>query len=135
MKSILFLFFTLLALGLSAQSGEHSNGFFGYLNGIRLDSINAHYAVAYFKPEISKQSVDYENSNTYISPPKLCFTFQMEDNKKNVFIKDSKGNTVSFRGNMAATLNFLYFNGWDLANIVYEDSSMHSYYFLLKRRT
>lgn len=107
---------------------------FGYLNGFRLDSINAHYAVAYFESEISKQSIDYENSNIYVSSPKLCFTFQMENNKKKTFVRDSKGNTVSFRGNMAAALNFLYFNDWDLANIVYEDSSMHSYYFLLKRR-
>ncbi|TKK65559.1 hypothetical protein FC093_19775 [Ilyomonas limi] len=134
MRSILFLLFTLLVSGLSAQSSEPSTNFFGYLNDIRLDSINAHYAEVYFKSEISKQSVDYGNSSIYVSSPKLCFTFQPEDNKKDAFIRDSKGNTVSFRGNMAAALNFLYFNGWDLANIVYEDSSMHSYYFLLKKR-
>lgn len=88
---------------------------YGYVNGMRLDSIDAQYATFRWK-----------SLNT------LSFDFgQIVSNKKLILITDNKNVPLYFNGHDMFVLNFLYYNGWELdqANAISPNSTN---YFLKK---
>lgn len=75
---------------------------YGYVNGIRLDSIDAVYG------EFSRHSGD-----------ELCFDYgQKRNNRKEMIITDKKGKRLTFIPyTNSIFLNFFYFNGWQLDKV------------------
>ena len=73
----------------------------GYIDGVRLDSINTQYA------EFFTKGIDGIGFNYGQNPQK----------RKDVFIKDKHGSPLMFPDRSTAfLLNFFYYNGWELAN-------------------
>ena len=122
MKTILLAYFFLLPFFASSQSttgsplATVSPKTFGYIDGKRLDSIDAEYAQ--FDLGISSVSFDYG---------------QTWDRRKDLYVKDKSGNDLFFAndGNLAFALNFFYFNGWQLDHINKNEKTRYIY--ILKR--
>ncbi len=90
---------------------------YGYVNGVRLDSIDAQYA-----------TFSWKNSNT------LSFDFgQFVPSKKLMAVTDNKTVPLYFQTqDDMLVLNFLYYNGWELdqANAIAPNASNY----VLKKR-
>ena len=73
---------------------------FGYVDGIRMDSINAEYAV--FDWSTRRSFFDYGQSIT----------------RKKTRVTDEKGEPLMFATqSYSFILNFLYFNGWQFSQV------------------
>ena len=122
MKTLLSCYFFLLPFLGSSQSviasplATVSTKTYGYIDGKRLDSIDAEYAQ--FDLGISSVSFDYGQTWT---------------RREDLYLKDNSGNDLFFAndGNLAFALNFFYYNGWQLDHINNSDKSRHMY--ILKR--
>ena len=91
---------------------------YGYVNGIRLDSLNAEYAQ--FEWGFQKLFVDYGQ----------------EESRKKTTVTDVKGNPLLFaRQSVSFTLNFLYFNGWQFSQAYYSHSDKTDMVILKKRHS
>ena len=85
---------------------------FGYVDGIRMDSLNAEYAL--FDWGSRRSFFDYGQSVT----------------KKMARVTDKKGERLMFAGqSVPFMLNFLYFNGWQLIQ-----DDFRNYQFIIKKR-
>jgi hypothetical protein len=86
----------------------------GYIDGIRLDSLDAAYAI-----------LTFNNSS-------LFFNYGQQINgKRDYKVTDNKGKPLNFVNNeLAFSLNFLYFNGWELDQV--EENFTQTY--ILKKR-
>ena len=74
---------------------------YGYIDGVRLDSINTQYA------EFFTKGIDGIGFNYGQNPQK----------RKDASIKDRQGVPLMFLDRSTAfMLNFFYYNGWELAN-------------------
>lgn len=113
----LFLFFCLFQT-LSAFAQESTPAMallktpntFGYIGGVRLDSVDAHYAQ--FHKRINS----------------IIFDYGQAGNNKSKIITDAHGIPLVFAEyNFLFVVNFLYYNGWELARPCEE-----SLYFLKK---
>lgn len=131
MKSTLPALLLLLSLKAFAQTGQTSPSLpvarqvvstaktFGYVNGIRLDSIDARYA------EFSKRS--FSNS--------LNFDFGQSGDRKKMVITDNEGKILSFDNiTISMLLNFFDFNSWELIHIIYSKATGVGSTFILKRK-
>ena len=106
MKKIILIGLSVLVFNLThAQQADPSiippvNNFetHCYVNGVRLDSINAPYAT--FDAKLSGQ---------------ILFDYgQVPNTKKAMLITDSRNNPLSFvRNDNMFVLNLLYYNGWE----------------------
>ncbi|HWI92390.1 MAG TPA: hypothetical protein VNT20_14010 [Flavisolibacter sp.] len=87
----------------------------GYIDGIRLDSVNAQYA------EFGWQGVDGVSFYYGQNPSK----------RKDLFVRNRQNIPLIFTNrDRAFLLNFFYYNGWELANITNPQSDGR---FVLKR--
>lgn len=123
MKKLLFLCFIFQSLFAFSQSPDRrklaATNFqpYGYVNGLRLDSIDAQYGQ--LEPRAGSIAFDYGQLG----------------GRKKMTVTDDKGAPLIFaRTNITSLLNFFYFNGWELAQ------SYHDYYekseiFILKKRS
>lgn len=76
---------------------------FGYVNGTRLDSLNAEYATFELGTE------------------KLFFDYGQPQTRKKTTVTDEKGAPFLFvTQSIPFALNFLYFNGWELTQVSYK---------------
>jgi hypothetical protein len=90
---------------------------FGYVNGMRLDSIDAAYGQIETRWET------------------IAFDYGQLGGRKKMTVTDDKGAALTFaRTSLTFLLNFFYFNGWELSQS-YHDSSEKSEVFILKKRT
>ncbi len=90
---------------------------FGYVNGIRLDSIDAAYGQIETRWET------------------IAFDYGQLGGRNKMTVADDKGAALTFaRTSLTFLLNFFYFNGWELSQS-YHDSSGKSEVFILKKRT
>ena len=81
---------------------------FGYVNGIRLDSIDAEYGQIETRWET------------------IAFDYGQLGGKKKMTVTDDKGAALTFaRTSLTFLLNFFYFNGWELLQS-YHDSTEKS---------
>lgn len=89
----------------------------GYVDGIRLDSIKAVYAEAYF----------YQN--------KYYFDYGLQDKRfRGSVVTDIKGKHLVWdRGSIAWMFNFFNYNGWDLVPIKNPNSDMSPSYLMKKK--
>lgn len=88
----------------------------GYINNIRLDSVDAIYATIFTRYE--------EIYLEYGQPGKI----------KEHKVKDAQGHPLTFENNTyPLILNFFYYNGWDLYKI-YNATSSSDASFLMKKR-
>ena len=129
MKSLLpvFLFFCVPSFGQTAQNVPENLSDFtvvmnpkthGYINGVRLDSVDAVYG------EFSRYSGE-----------SLYFDYgQKREKRKEMIITDKKGKPLVFLPyTNSIFLNFFYFNGWQLDKAFsVSDGSMGS--FILKKK-
>lgn len=99
---ILFRWVTVFSQTNSEQPSITDSQTYGYVNGIRLDSINAEYAQ--FEWGFQRLFLDYGQ----------------EESRKKTTVTDLKGNPLFFaRKSLAFTLNFLYYNGWQFSQAYY----------------
>ena len=122
MKKLLFTCFIFQSLFAFSQSRERSPlavinpRTYGYVSGIRLDSIDAQYG---------QLETRWES---------IAFDFGQLGGRKKMTVTDNKGAPLIFaRTNTTSLLNFFYFNGWELAQS-YHDQSEKSEIFILKKR-
>lgn len=139
MKKLSILPFLLCVMVSSGQKNsnniEESFEMYGYVNGIRLDSIKASYAQVYYKSLAPKKtaSTDSQYPDLSNSPAVICFSYAKVKNNEELAVKDNKGKYISLSGDYSELLNFLHFNGWELFKIVYIDSMHVGFYSLLKK--
>ena len=118
---LLFLFSTIVSYSQSntvAQLTTVNFNTYGYIDGKRLDSINAEYG----------QFGWHDNS--------IIFNYgQLSDNWKRMRITDSNGVPLMFANtNKMFVLNFFYFNGWQLDHVFTNDLVDKYSNFILKKR-
>ena len=100
----------------SAQPSITDPQSYGYVNGIRLDSLNAEYAQ--FEWGVHRLFLDYGQ----------------EESRKKTMVTDVKGNPLLFaRQSVSFGLNFLYFNGWQFVQAYYNQGDKTDMV-ILKRR-
>jgi hypothetical protein len=86
------------------------------VDGVRLDSLNAEYA-----------TVEWGSS-------KLFFNHGQSTTRKKKTVTNEKGQPMMFaERSLSFSLNFLYFNGWELAQAYYDPSDKTDI-LILKRR-
>jgi len=121
MKKLVFIFilFQYSSVFSQTNSGQLSitdPQTYGYVNGIRLDSLNAEYAQ--FEWGFQRLFLDYGQ----------------EESRKKKTVTDAKGNPLFFaRQSVSFTLNFLYFNGWQFSQAYYSHGDKTDMV-ILKRR-
>ena len=120
MKKILFIFFLFQTVSGFSQSQTPSSPAvissktLGYVNGIRLDSVDAEYGQFRWGFET------------------LFFEFGQLGGRKKTMVTNSNGTPLTFSNqNTPFILNFFYFNGWQLAQPYYDEKTV---YFILKKR-
>lgn len=92
---------------------------FGYVDGVRLDSIDARYAEFNWRLLQSGLTFDYGQSGA---------------KRRKMVITDKDGRLLVFEpNNITMILNFFYFNGWELAH-VYNATTGGVDTFILKRK-
>jgi hypothetical protein len=121
MKKLLFVCFIFQSLFAFSQSQERSpltvinSHTYGYVNGVRLDSIDAQYGQIETRLET------------------IAFDFGQLGGRKKMIVTDDKGAPLIFaRTNTTFQLNFFYFNGWELAHSYHESGKTET--FILKKR-
>lgn len=127
MKKILFIYLLFLSLKVFSQNEVEKPAVpvsdykvFGYVNGKRLDSIDAQYAE--FSWHFFSQTIGFNYG-------------QSKDVRRGITITDSGGNPLEFETNsLAFRLNFFYFNGWKLATAYRNDSGLPDEIILEKRK-
>ncbi len=121
MKQILFIFLLFqssLAISqniVDARSRKDSITIRGYVNGIRLDSINSEYA-----------------QFSILLGGHLFFDYgQQRESKDDMKVTDSHGVPLKFnsKARIPYFLNFFYYNGWELVNPIESQSD-----FIIKKR-
>lgn len=122
MRKLLFLGFVFQSLFAFSQTAERSQlavinpKTYGYVNGMRLDSIDAQYGQIETRLET------------------IAFDYGQLGGRKKMTVTDAKGDALIFtRTSMPFLLNFFYFNGWQLAD-TYHDSSEKFEVFILKKK-
>ncbi|MEO9070447.1 MAG: hypothetical protein ABI261_05400 [Ginsengibacter sp.] len=111
MKKLLFfcfLFQSLLVFSQTkpAQPVVTDADTFGYVDGIRMDSINAEYAQFEWGAQ------------------RLFFNYGQMPTRKNTTVTDEKGDPLKFSSHsISFTLNFLYFNGWEFTQAYYSNKT------------
>ncbi len=130
MKSFLLLCILLQSYGAIAQNTQSQvattlspviTGFktYGYIGGVRLDSIKAQYATIGWR---ANQTVTFDYG-------------QYRDGKKELTVIDSKRMPLEFANtSIAFALNFFYFNGWQLAFTHYTHVEKENTLILQKRK-
>jgi hypothetical protein len=89
---------------------------YGYVDGVRLDSLNAEYA-----------TIEWGFS-------KLFFNYGQSTTRKKKTVTNEKGQPMMFaEQSLSFSLNFLYFNGWELEQAYYDPSDKTDM-LILKRR-
>lgn len=89
---------------------------FGYVDGIRIDSLNAEYAQ--FEWGAQRLFFDYGQSST----------------RKKTTVTDEKGEPLKFASHSVSfTLNFLYFNGWQFTQAYYSHYDKTDLFIMKKR--
>ena len=89
---------------------------FGYVDGIRIDSINVEYAQ--FEWGAQRLFFDYGQSST----------------RKNTTVTDEKGDPLKFASHSVSfTLNFLYFNEWQFSQAYYSRNDKTDLFIMKKR--
>ena len=89
---------------------------FGYVDRIRLDSLNAEYAAFELGTE------------------KLFFDYGQPQSRKKTTVTDEKGAPFLFVAqSIPFALNFLYFNGWELSQTYYNQYDKMGDFILKKR--
>ncbi|MEI6950084.1 hypothetical protein V9K67_23055 [Paraflavisolibacter sp. H34] len=125
---IILLFFLLLPFGSFAQQDEAEPGGFrryGYVGGIRLDSIDALFALAEIT---SGSSMFFRNLDK-----RFAFDYGQSARSEREFrLCDSGGKALTFK-TTAGALNFFDYNGWELVRLIYENKS-ESQGILLKKK-
>ena len=123
MKKFLFFCFILPSLFAFSQTADRNTlavitpKTFGYVNGTRLDSIDAAYGQIETRWET------------------IAFDYGQLGGRKKMTVTDDKGAALTFgRTSLTFVLNFFYFNGWELSHS-YHDSTEKSEVFILKKRT
>jgi hypothetical protein len=130
MKQILFILF-LFPLLSSAQKNKdfdvdvESAKTYGYVNGIRLDSINSLYAQVELLPTekiltgafVKRYAVDYG---------------QKWDKVKEVRLTNKEGLVLTF-SSISLTLNLFDYNGWDLVDMFNVDTGKQMIFFKKKQ--
>ncbi len=92
---------------------------YGYIDGVRMDSIDARYA---------------EFSHRLLRSGLIFAYGQSEENRKKMLITDRDGKHLAFvPDNISMLLNFFDFNGWELAH-VYNSKEGGVDTFILKRK-
>ena len=90
---------------------------YGYVNGIRLDSLNVEYAQ--FEWGFQRLFLDYGQ----------------EESRKKKTVTDAKGNPLLFaRQSVSFALNFLYFNGWQFTQAYYNYTDKTDMVILKRRK-
>jgi hypothetical protein len=122
MKIFIFFCFIFQSLFAFSQSQERSAlavinpKTYGYVNGIRLDSIDAQYGQIETRWET------------------IAFDYGQLGGRKKLTVTDNNGSALIFaRTSLTFLLNFFYFNGWELAHS-YHDYSEKSEVFIFKKR-
>jgi hypothetical protein len=122
MKIILFLSFIFQSVFAFSQGQEKSSlavispNTFGYVNGIRLDSIDAEYGQIITRWQT------------------IAFDYGQLGGRKKMSVTDDKGSPLIFaREGLTLLLNFFYYNGWELDHS-YHDSTEKWEIFILKKR-
>lgn len=78
---------------------------YGYVDDVRLDSLNAEYA-----------TIEWGFSRLY-------FSYGQSESRRKKTVTDKKGEPMMFaEQSLSFSLNFLYFNGWELAQAYYDRS-------------
>ena len=123
MKRFLFFCFILPSLSAFSQTPDRNTlavitpKTFGYVNGVRLDSIEAEYGQIETRWET------------------IAFNYGQLGGRKKMTVTDDKGSALTFaRTSLTFLLNFFYFNGWELSQSYY-DSTEKSEVFILKKRS
>ena len=89
---------------------------FGYVDGIRIDSIGAEYATFEWGAE------------------RLFFDYGQSGTRKKTTVTDKKGAPLMFaKHSISFTLNFLYFNGWELNQVYYNQTDKTDMLIMKKR--
>lgn len=128
----IFLSLFLLSVKTHAQSNENSDQSvtrtqqevnnvktYGYVGGVRLDSIDANYAEFNIRWLSREVTFDYG---------------QEREKKRDLLITDEKGNPLQFKSlNIAFLLNFFHFNKWQLAEAFSTTNSGSADTFVLKK--
>ena len=92
---------------------------YGYINGVRLDSVDAQYATIGWRGG-SQATFDFGH---------------FRDGKKELTVTDSKRMPLEFANtSIAFALNFFYFNGWQLAFTHYTHVEKENTLILQKRK-
>ncbi len=121
MKKILFFYFLCFALtGFSqikpAQTAVTDAQTSGYVDGIRIDNLIAEYATFEWGAE------------------RLFFDYGQSGTRKKTTVTDKKGEPLMFaRHSLSFTLNFLYFNGWELKQAYYNEADKTDMLIMKKR--
>lgn len=88
----------------------------GYVDGIRIDNLIAEYATFEWGAE------------------RLFFDYGQQGTRKKTTVTDKKGEPLMFaRHSLAFTLNFLYFNGWELKQAYYNETEKTDILIMKKR--
>ena len=91
---------------------------YGYVDGVRIDSLNAEYATFEWGFD------------------KLFFSYGQSETRKKKTVTNEKGEPLIFpRQSLSFSLNFLYFNGWELAQAYFNQSYKTDILILKKRHT
>lgn len=121
MTKLLFLFFLLPAgIAFSQNTESHlavrSFKTYGFVDGTRLDSIDAKYAEFEWRSNL------------------LIFNTGLYGNRKRITVTDKNGTPLLFTDpRTSLALNFFYFNGWELDR-VYQTELNKASQFILKKR-
>jgi hypothetical protein len=122
MKKLLFLFF-LLPAGMvfsqntePGQSAVRSFKTYGFVDGTRLDSIDAKYAEFEWRSNL------------------LIFNTGLYGDRKRITVTDKNGTPLLFTDpRTSLALNFFYFNGWELDRVYQTELNKASQLILKKR--
>ena len=121
MTKLLFLFFLLptgMALSQNTESQLAVRSFktYGFVDGMRLDSIDAKYAEFEWRSNL------------------LIFNTGLYGNRKRITVTDKNGTPLLFTDpRTSLALNFFYFNGWELDRVYPNELSKASQFILKKR--
>ena len=121
MKNILILYFLWQSVPAFSQLSPTPPAVtnaqtYGYVDGIRIDSLNAEYATFEWGAE------------------RLFFNYGQSASRKRTTVTNEKGEPMAFpRQSISFTLNFLYFNGWELTQAYFNQSDKMDIFILRKR--
>jgi hypothetical protein len=123
MKIFLFLSFIFQSVFAFSQNPEKTLPVvinphtYGYVNGIRLDSIDAEYGQVITRMQT------------------IAFDYGQRGGRKKLTVTDDKGTALVFaRDGLPFLLNFFFYNGWELDHTYHDATEKYEIFILKKRR-